>query len=167
MTPKVFVAARLYCRKAWDVWDRVGPLCFGAHLQLLIHELGHAVANLIFGKRARSLRIGDGPSVWLFSRSRLPIQIGLYPLSGHCDVDIPVRRWQAALAYAAGPLSTILVAMVCFNYTPRSPLEWFRDAWLAIIFVLPGIDNLLPHRPDGKEIAGILRAALGRLGEPR
>ncbi len=140
-----------------SVWERTVYLCLGAHIHLLVHELGHLVAGLAFGQRATALRIGDGPSVHLFRRSRFPIQIGLYATSARLEILPPSKHWQAVIAYAAGPAASIIVAVVFFNFHPHGWLSWGLDIWLFMLWAVPGVQNLLPHYPDGKAILGIVR----------
>ncbi|MEX3791547.1 site-2 protease family protein [Paraburkholderia sp. BR14374] len=102
-------------------------MCVGAHVQILIHELGHLVPSLAFGKRANGLRIGVGPSIHIFRGSRFPISVGLYAYSGRLEVEPPNKPWQAAIAYAAGPAATIGVAVASFNYHPHTWASWVLD----------------------------------------
>jgi hypothetical protein len=132
------------------VWERVAYVCVGAHVQILIHELGHLIASLAFGRRATGLRIGEGPSVDLFRFSRFPIRIGLYPRSGRVEVRPPDSPWQAAIAYAAGPAATIIVAAGFFDFHPHGWSSWMLDGWLILLWGYPGIENMFPYRPDGK-----------------
>jgi Zn-dependent protease len=117
----------------------------GLFVSVTIHELGHSWVALRYGLTIESI------TLWILG--------GMAALS-----SIP-REWNREFWIAiAGPITSVLVAAVCYVgllAVPQSlPVPRFLFGWLAITNVTLAVFNLLPAFPmDGGRI---LRALLAR-----
>ncbi|WP_224016180.1 site-2 protease family protein [Paraburkholderia tropica] len=124
---------------------------------LASHEVGHLVGNRVFGVKATGMRVGDGPVVTLFRNSGFRFEIGLKPTTGHLYIPgPPAGKWQAIIAYAAGPFAAILFAAVMWALVPAGALSWYWKLTLVLI-AAQHAENLLPYAPDGHAIFDRLR----------
>lgn len=117
----------------------------GLFISVTLHELGHSWVALRYGLEIKSI------TLWILG--------GIAALS-----SIP-REWDREFWIAiAGPITSVLVAIVCWIgvlLTPKSlPVIVFVFGWLAIVNITLTVFNLLPAFPmDGGRI---LRALLAR-----
>jgi len=95
-------------------------------IMILVHELGHFMAALLFGVRVEIFSIGFGPRVWGRRRGPTDYRLSALPLGGYVKMagDNPAEerrgdpdeflskpRWQRVLIAAAGPAMNILMAV--------------------------------------------------------
>ena len=97
-------------------------------LQILVHELAHAVALWLLGGHVNQISVGSSRFVW--SRSFRGCRIELRALWSHGQVlGGFVReaglRWRWAVVYLAGPVGSTLVALAAWAASdfslPRDP----------------------------------------------
>lgn len=117
----------------------------GLFVSVTLHELGHSWVALRYGLEIESI------TLWI--------------LGGIAALKTIPREWDREFWIAiAGPITSVLVGMVCWIGTlaiPRSlPVIQFVVGWLAIVNITLAVFNLLPAFPmDGGRI---LRAILAR-----
>ena len=125
----------------WGLAAAISVLFFGS---VLAHELSHALVARRFGLRVTS--------------------ITLFIFGGAANLeDEPSRPRDEALVAAAGPVSSILIGLVCLTIdgVVAQPQVSALVGWLGFVNVTLGIFNLLPGFPmDGGRI---LRALLWHL----
>ncbi len=117
----------------------------GLFVSVTLHELGHSWVALRYGLEIESI------TLWI--------------LGGIAALGSIPREWNREFWIAiAGPITSVLVAIVCWVgvlVTPKSlPVIVFVFGWLAIVNITLTVFNLLPAFPmDGGRI---LRALLAR-----
>ena len=147
------------------------PLCWV--VQLVIHELGHAIATRMIGWEIHEIVIGIGKEVRRCKPLGYNVRLKSTPLAGHVLplVTSPEgARWKSAFTYAAGPGIEILLALVIFlAIGPQRILSAPTNALvlasqcLIVTALLGAMLNLVPLRTkDGNmtDGLGILRSAL-------
>ena len=132
------------------------------------HELGHAYAALILKKRAK-IRIylgrhGEQPIVAL---GRLEIYAG--PTSsfwGTCEVESELNSFQTVIISAAGPLVSLLLAILGFVVLFDSSVIWELRVLAGVFFyantkqfIVTAVPKELkhPHSPGEKSISDGLK----------
>nr|WP_275576987.1 M50 family metallopeptidase [Thalassobacillus pellis] len=89
-----------------------------APLGLLIHELGHAVAALLFKGQA-VMNLGVGTPVLKLRFKRLTLRIGLFFMLGGfttSESSVGFKKWQEAAISIGGPLFNGIVFMILYKF---------------------------------------------------
>lgn len=109
-----------------DVLTSVVAVVIVLGIMILVHELGHFMAALLFGVRVEIFSIGFGPRVWGRRRGPTDYRLSALPLGGYVkmagdnpseerkgdpDEFLSKPRWQRVLIAAAGPTMNILMAV--------------------------------------------------------
>ena len=137
------------------------PLAFAAMLvQMLVHELGHALVGQWMG--GRILRVIVGPWRWERFRSgmRRRKSRGLKGIGGLAQTvlpDGPQFQRAYALMLLGGPLANLLAAAIAWLLMPwLAPWPLTLAAGIFIVFgLLFGLLNLLPFKSGGFHTDGL------------
>jgi Peptidase family M50 len=89
-------------------------------LVVLVHEMGHYLAALAFGRQPVEFSVGDGRKLWEGKRGDLQMTWRLLPMFGHVAVDDD-RSWSRVgivCFAAAGPCATLLLGVVLWFFGP-------------------------------------------------
>lgn len=110
-------------------------------LVILVHELGHAAAAMLFTTTAVEVRVGLGRELLQRRVGRLDLSVGPVPFGGFCRYhgDMLTRQQTAAVA-AAGPAATVvtLLAALVLRHAATAPL-----AQLAADCIVPCVSGLV------------------------
>ena len=133
-----------------------------------LHELGHACAALILKKKAKVRvylgRHGEQP---FFALGRLEIYAGLASsFWGTCEVESELNSFQTVIITAAGPLVSLLLAVLGFVVLFDSSAIWELRALAGVFFyantkqfIVTAVPKELahPHSPEEKSISDGLK----------
>lgn len=140
----------------------------GAHVVLLIHEIGHVLGGWLAGYRLRDLAVGpvrltrSAGRLHVVANRRLADYGGLVRMEpGRADES----RWRTAILLAAGPAASLLLG-AALSTAARGGFggALFRDyivnrltVLVAVGSVIVGLANLIPvsfsgRRSDGAEL---------------
>lgn len=116
----------------------------GLFVGVVVHELGHAVTGRMYGVRTKSI------TLWI--------------LGGVAAFDeIPRKRWAEAVVAIAGPITSVVVASVCWGLRAFFPTSTvgvhFVLSYLAVMNLFLAVFNLIPALPmDGGRVLRSLLA---------
>lgn len=136
-----------------DVLTSVVAVVIVLGIMILVHELGHFIAALLFGVRVEIFSIGFGPRVWGRRRGPTDYRLSALPLGGYVKMagDNPAEerrgdpdeflskpRWQRVLIAAAGPAMNILmaVALTTTLFTTGTSQRLYVDRPIVLAGVL-------------------------------
>lgn len=119
-----------------------GMVCFS----LLVHEVGHQIAFLVYGIQSK---IYSGV---IFAKC--------IPNKNHYPIVNALSAVPTAIVYLSGPLANFILMLICLWITKNDPSsEW---GVLATINAGMVVENLLPILPnyDGSKILGLIQSSL-------
>jgi Zn-dependent protease/predicted transcriptional regulator len=129
---------------AWVPYALGLTTAIGLFVSVLIHELGHSIIARLYGVQVRRI------TLWL--------------LGGMAEFDdMPRQRGAEAVIAIAGPITSVLVAAVCFAVWLVTPADWvpvrFVFQSLLSMNVVLAVFNLIPALPlDGGRVLRSLLA---------
>ncbi len=92
----------------------------------LIHELGHAVPQLLQNKRV-VIRLGTHNKAWRLQLGRLYLRIAPFSLwHGLCSIHPRLPKGSLVSALLAGPLTSLGVALTLYTFTRSDLGPWFN-----------------------------------------
>lgn len=118
-------------------------LALSTPVNVLAHELGHALLAWILGCRVLVVEIGKGPRLFSLRFAKLRLDWRRYPFLGGETVYLPVEGlsgWRKALIAFGGPLANLLLAAL-FIILPALHDEAGASGWTAAAFGL-ALSNL-------------------------
>jgi membrane-associated protease RseP (regulator of RpoE activity) len=122
---------------------------------LVLHELGHAVAAWVVGRRVIELVIGFGKPLYATRVGTCEVVFNRYPVSGYVRSAATSERgawWRAAFVYLAGPGVEIVLALAIifavgadrfFEKSGSYGVVFLQG--LALAALIQGVVNLIPH----------------------
>jgi membrane-associated protease RseP (regulator of RpoE activity) len=115
---------------------------------LIIHELGHAMVAVAFGRKVTEFVIGaHGPKLFKRKIKDLGIVVGWFPLGGHVIYRHSLDWRVNAAVMLAGPFANILSALLVVGALIFSNPSTDFQTWgpfYVIYSLIIGIKNLLP-----------------------
>jgi hypothetical protein len=95
---------------AGSIFGFVFGLAAFVFVGILVHELGHAIANVVLTPGRALIEIGAPPRAWRFSIGRIDFNLGPGRGEAHCVVSPTRSRAREVMIVAAGPLASALFA---------------------------------------------------------
>ena len=92
-------------------------------LSIILHEMGHLVASLLFKVKVKAFSIGFGKILWHKEWKGIDWRISLIPLGGYCDIEesidkenslINIAYWKQVIILLAGVSLNFLIACICY-----------------------------------------------------
>lgn len=106
-----------------------------APVNTLVHEIGHAIPALLFGKSPVTITLGNGNRKWMFRLGRLSFSFSAVGgWIGFCRAEkMPTIRWKRVIIRLMGPVFSLLMAAIWWRLSLRDEVSV-----LSIDFMLRG-----------------------------
>nr|WP_280971423.1 hypothetical protein [Cupriavidus gilardii] len=148
----------------WDPANCIAVVTIWLTINILLHEVAHATASRLLGRRVAVISFGIAPFVAIPIRDGGELRLGLPWPRGYTEYHEAERfaKWREWLCTLAGPLShTLAAAAIGAMHGITPSLATYILFWLTVFLLA---DGLLPTSSDGRKLwRGIAVAVLAGL----
>lgn len=141
---------------------------------ILIHELGHLFASLLFNVKVKAFSIGFGKVVLHKKWKGIDWRISLLPFGGYCDIEekigaknslAEIPYWKQMVIILAGVTCNLLVAFTCYLINFKSIKLGFMVDWRVLELLITGNQEQIPYFLYGLNFSvALLQASILNIG---
>ncbi len=119
---------------------------------VILHELGHLIASLIFKVPVSAFSIGFGPILLHKKIGKIDWRISLLPLGGYCEIEESlnvknslsnISYWKQVIILMAGIFMNLLVAVICYLIHYGSILKGLYIDYSMCVFFFTGVPQYI------------------------